>query len=285
MARKNATSDPAPESGLELKRGALGAVVDFELIFEKGMTALKIRNTHLKKNGTDDPYTRELLEEAEKFKEMYLLKPVKNILEEHPAYSWFSRIKGIGNENIAKVVTFIDIKRAESISALWKYAGYAVVNGVAERPKKGEKLAFNMELKTMCYRVGAALLKAHALASASKAKVGTKFGYFYEKCLEQEKRKFEAQGKTVLPTEEWVKTSKKAEHPENLVSEYYVHNRAVRRMIKLFLACLWMYWREAEGLPLRDPYALDKMDHTTLITPEEMVDREVKKVRNKKKAA
>ncbi|GAJ19172.1 unnamed protein product [marine sediment metagenome] len=48
---------------------------------------------------------------------------------------------------------------------------------------------------------------------------------------------------------------------------------AVRKMIKLFLACLWLVWREAEGLPTRSPYAIEKQGHSSVISPWEMTDR------------
>ncbi len=250
---------------LILKNGALGALVNFQLQFEKALTALKIRDTHLDKNGTPDLETKELLNESARFKKEFILKPVARLLEEHPAHPWFSCVKGIGNENIAKVVSLIDIERAPSISALWKYAGYAVVDGKADRPKKGEKLTFNKTLKTMCYRVGVSLLKAHGI---SKAKGGTKFGEYYEKAMAEETRKIEAQGKKIADVADIPKGKE-----EEYVNSLHVHNRAFRKMIKLFLGCLWMYWRKAEGLALRDPYPVEKLGHTTVIQPEEMVDR------------
>ena len=251
-------------NGLILKRGMLGALVDFQLQFEKALTALKIRETHLEKNGTPDEETKKLLEESQKFKKEFILKPVARLLEEHPAYPWFSCVKGIGKENIAKVISPINIEKAQTISGLWKYAGYAVdENGVADRPKKGEKLHFNKTLKTMCFRLGVSLLKAHSIS-----KEGTKFGEYYEKCFAEETHKIKARGKKIADIKD-IPKDKEAEY----VNSLHVHNRAFRRMIKLFLGCLWLYWREAEGLPTRAPFAVEKLGHTTIIQPEEMVDR------------
>jgi hypothetical protein len=251
------------QNDLAIKRGALGALVDFQLQFEKALTALKIRQTHLKRNGTNDPETEELLGQSVKFKKEFILRPVADILEKHPAYPWFSSIKGVGHENIAKVVSLIDIERAPTISSLWKYAGYGMTNGIVDRPRKGEKLCFNKTLKTMCYRLGVALLKAHGIS-----KEGTKFGAYYEKVYEEEKRKVEGAGK---------KIANMADIPEGKEAEYvnslHVHNKAFRKMIKLFLGCLYLYWRKAEGLAIRNPYAVEKMEHTTVIQPEEMADR------------
>jgi hypothetical protein len=49
---------------------------------------------------------------------------------------------------------------------------------------------------------------------------------------------------------------------------------ALRKMVKLFLACLWLEWRKAEGLPLTKPYAIEQLGHDSFISPEEMCDRE-----------
>jgi hypothetical protein len=48
---------------------------------------------------------------------------------------------------------------------------------------------------------------------------------------------------------------------------------AVRKAIKLFLACLWLVWREAEGLPISKPYAIDKLGHNSYIVPWKMIDK------------
>lgn len=254
------------QSGLVAERGALGAIVDFQFQFDKALTALKIRNTHLKKNGTEDPETVQLMKESELFKKEFILKPVARLLSEHPAYPWFSRVKGIGPENIAKVVSLITISKAETPSALWKYAGYGVdENGKADRPKKGELLHFNKTLKTMCYRLGVSLLKAHGI---SKAKGGTCFGLYYEKEYSKEVARAERLGIKIADANQ-IPKGKENEYMNSL----HVHNRAFRKMIKLFLSCLWMYWRKAEGLPVREPFAIEKLGHTTLIEPEEMLDR------------
>jgi hypothetical protein len=251
-------------NGLAIERGALEAIVNFQLMFEKGLTSLKIRKTHLENNGTPDPETIKLLAEAEDFKKEFILKPVKKLLADHPAFPWFSKVKGVGNENIAKVISLIDINKADTISALWKYAGYGVdENGKPDRLKKGEKLHFNKTLKTMCYRLGVSLLKAHGIS-----KTGTKFGCDYENEYAFEVSEAKRLGFKIADIND-IPKGKEKEYRNSL----HVHNRAFRKMIKHFLSCLWLYWRKAEGLPIRDPYAIEKLGHTHLIVSEEMIDR------------
>src|SRR5437867_1850418 len=57
------------------------------------------------------------------------------------------RVKGVGLMLSAKVVSMVDITRASTVSALWRYAGYGVKDGEREKPIKGEKLHYNARLK------------------------------------------------------------------------------------------------------------------------------------------
>jgi hypothetical protein len=49
----------------------------------------------------------------------------------------------------------------------------------------------------------------------------------------------------------------------------HIENRARRKVAKVFLSCLWVAWRQIKGLPISQPYAADKLNHTHLVTPED----------------
>lgn len=51
----------------------------------------------------------------------------------------------------------------------------------------------------------------------------------------------------------------------------HAHYCAIRKTCQLFLSHMWTTWREVEGLPLRDPYVLEKYGdvHKTYISPQE----------------
>lgn len=240
--------------------------------------AAQVRGSHLALQKRNDPETEALRVEIEKTEE-YVRGRFKHLMSQHPAHPWFSRIKGVGPENIAKVIGFIDIKRADSVSSLWRYAGFHVVDGHAPKPVPGQKLDFNKVLRSMCWRLGSSIVKS-----------GARFGnsHFYVIFIQELDRlnaKFAAKGWKVIPAEELpVKGGKKYE-PEGIISVGHVRNMAMRKMIKLFLSCLWQVWREAEGLSTRSPYAIEKLGHTTVIDPWEMVDRPGKRVRFTSKAA
>lgn len=307
-------------------------LADAKLSVEKLTTRTKIRKSHLALRKITDPHTDEvlrLLEETETTIDGW----VTTELRKHAAYHWFSRIKGIGNENIAKVLGPIDITRPRYVSSLWKYAGMHVVEreisvesqvgelqrsldalqskleslrraaakpqketeekkfvtevmvgriithvsqkmqqpleplmmGCGPKPTPNEKLNYNKELRTMCFRLGGSLIKAQGA---------------YAKYYDQEKAKYLAryanQGIEIIPTLELPKDGGKFFEPVGTISVGHVHMQAMRKMIKLFLSHLWQVWREAENLPLNKPYAHAKLGHVQMISPWDMCERPAK---------
>jgi len=142
-------------------------------------------------------------------------------------------VKGVGKLLAAKVAAMIDIHKANTVSALWRYCGYAVIDGSRERPVKGEKLHYNWKLKTTCYLVGTSFLKCNS-----------PYRLIYDQA------RTEYANKT-----EWTKG--------------HAHNAAMRKMIKHWLSHLWVVWREMEGLPTRPVYVDEKLGHTHISRPED----------------
>lgn len=154
--------------------------------------------------------------------------------KEMPICEYVASVKGVGLLSAASLVAQIDIEEADTISALWRYCGYAVLDGERERPRKGEKLHYNARLKTLLYNIGRSLLKA----KSPYADLYYRMREYYA---------------NVHP--EWTKA----------------HNdlAAQRRMIKEFLSHLWITWRALEHLPISDPYVADKLGHTHITTPQD----------------
>lgn len=237
-------------------------LVNSGLAIEKLRISTQVRQTHLKNQGRKDPDTDDLLKRLIDFEE-YVDGRIAGMLKDHAAYHWFSRVKGIGKENIAKVVGLVDIKKANTISGLWKFAGFSVENGKAPKRQKGNgKLSYNSRLRSMCWRLAICLLKSK--------------GKFYDYYLQEKSKylqKYQSQGIKVVPAEQLPKNDNGKYEPSGMISEGHVHNQALRKMIKLFLACLWLVWRESENLTTRSPYAMEYQGHTHLISPWEMTDR------------
>ena len=173
--------------------------------------------------------------------EEYCTERAKDYLREHPTWHWLGTIKGIGPVLGAKLLSYIDIKKADTISALWRYAGLGVVDGKAERLVAGEKAHYNKKLKVTMYLIGTSFLRSRS-----------KFAEIYYAEKERQQKL----------------------HPE--LRPIVVHYRAMRKMNKVFLACLWLIWREALGLPTRKPYVHEYLGHTTLYDPWEFSEKGVK---------
>ena len=242
----------------------LPTLVDAALSIEKLRVASEVRQSHLALQGKQDPETDELHRRVKDLED-FVDGRVADLIKAHPAYPWFSRVKGVGKENIAKVVGLIDIGRSVHISSLWKFAGFSVEDGIApKRQRGGGKLEYNSQLRSMCWRVGSSLLRAKG-----------KFYDYYLKEKDKYYQKYENQGIKIVPATSLPKDKDgKRYEPEGMISEGHVHNQAMRKMVKLFLASLWVVWREAEGLALTKPYAIDKLGHNSYIDPWEMVDKQ-----------
>ncbi len=227
---------------------------------QKGRVSAQVRQSHLARHDKKCDLTEEVEARFDTF-EAWLNEQVEDFVKCHPAYPWFSKVKGIGNLNIGKVISLVDIEKADKISRLWRYAGFACdSDGKAERPKKGEKLHFNKVLKSMCWRLGKSLIR-------------TKGPYydFYKKQKAEITQRLKDGGIEVIPSAELPKEDGKHVEKDGYFGLGHVDNMAFRKMVKLFLSHLWLEWRKAEGLPISMPYAHAIKGHSSFIKPEEMI--------------
>jgi hypothetical protein len=252
----------------------LSSLVDTALEIEKLRVASQVRISHLAKRGRQDSDTEELHKRLVDL-EKYVDGRVAAHLKLHPAYPWFSHVKGVGRENIGKVIGPVrvapetdddgnELPYADTISALWKFAGLSVEDGKAPKRKVGEKLSYNSRLRSMCWRLGSSLLRAKG-----------KFYEYYLSQKEQYEQRYLNNGVNIVPATSLPKKDGKKTEGDGYISEGHVHNQALRKTIKLFLACLWLEWREGLGLPVTKPYAIDHLMHVSFIDPAKMKDKAV----------
>ena len=157
---------------------------------------------------------------------------IRNLIHGDELVEYMTEVKGVGEILSAKVISMIDIERADTVSALWRYAGYGVINGEREKPIKGEKLHYNKRLKSTCYLIGSSFLKSNSP---------------YRQIYDNAKEYYE------INRTDWTKLHR--------------HNAAMRKMIKVWLSHLWEVWRKIEGLPVRNIYAEGKLGHNHYIKP------------------
>ncbi len=161
-------------------------------------------------------------------------KDIATLAKDLPIIQHMIKVRGVGPLLAAKVVSMIDIERASTVSALWRYCGYAVINGEREKLVKGEKSHYNTRLKTTCYLVATSFLKSRSP---------------YRDVYDSAREYYE------IKKPDWTKGHK--------------HNAAMRKMIKMWLSHLWLRWRQVEDLPVTDPYVQDKLGHEHIKAPED----------------
>lgn len=162
-------------------------------------------------------------------------------------WEWITSIKGLASGKMAAqlLAQIDDIEKFSTVSKLWRFAGWAVIDGKAERNQMGEKSHFNRKLKSICWLIGEQFIRQQTPGYAEI--------YYDEKARLRQKypEKIKVNGK-------WK------------YNDGHLHNMAKRKMIKIFLQHVWVKWRECEGLPVSNPYVQDILGHTNIIGPDDV---------------
>jgi len=185
------------------------------------------------KADVHDPRAKEIYEQLIRLEET-VVAYLHTECHRSPVWPWLSSVKGIGERLGGMLVGLIDIHRAPSISSLWKFAGLAPG---ADRRVKGQKLPYNNLLKKTCFLVARQFILA-----------GTQP---YEGVYREAKAYYEQNRPEWRPG--------------------HCDLAARRKAVKLFLGHLHTRWCEAEGLPIRPPYAMGVLHHDGYIPPPERV--------------
>lgn len=178
-----------------------------------------------------------------------------------------------------QVVWVEGIERLITASKAKKYAG--LVPG--QEQEKNKTLSYNKKLKTTLWR----------LAVYSLLMKKNKYHEFYTMYKEHLLQRFTARGIKILPTprgrfcrvcntEVEVKKAKycpdckselgKKEEPQGIIWQGHFHMMCQRKMVSLFVIHLWSVYREALGLPVREPYPAEYLGHQEIIRAWDMVD-------------
>lgn len=320
----------------------LSQVVGLITALDKLMAPMLARQDRLKKQNKNDYILNSVIDTLQSSKND-LMDNLEKIIKQHPAYPWFSKIKGVNAEGISKVLSPIRVKieymcnscgniqdngdeclichsnkmrqldYADTISSLWRYAGLAIFpDGTIQKWRKGEKLDYNPELKTACWHVATSILKSglrkkcltcgellssskvdsHKCSNAEFVTVATsRYAQYYLNVKEEEYKKVVNKGIKVIQssdvkscnscgaeiTPKYVKycpsCNSKLFNDDSVIYEGRIHNRALRKMLRLFLAHLWIVWREKLGLEVTKPRSVDRVDPPEYLDPWLMIDR------------
>ena len=162
---------------------------------------------------------------------------------ETPIRQKLNKVKGIADVLGAGLIAHLSpIDRFNSVSALWSYAGLAP----GQKRTKGEKLNYNIRLKTFCWKIWQQWIKLPKS---------------YGRKLYDEGKQHAAQA-----------------HPD--WSKGHCHNWAGHRAVKIFLAAVWEEWRKQEGLTVTEPYVFEHGGHADKITLAEWIEWDNKQPKN-----
>lgn len=197
----------------------------------------RLRSIEHGKSRADAEYERrmvELTETAEKNCERELHTLAK---QTGAVYDWLVGIKGIGPHTAAKLIAYIDDPAMfATVSKLWRFAGYAVIDGKREYREKGVTAHYSTRLKCEVWLAVEQFIRHQTPVYAD--------AYYAHKAKLREL------------------------HPEpvkeNGTSRYtdmHIHLMAMRKVAKMFLQHLWVTWRTIDGLPVSEPYAFAIAGH------------------------
>ena len=225
-----------------------------------------------------DEYRRQWSEERD------LMRVMSERIAKHPAWPWLERVRGIGPSLAARLLARLDIDRAPTPSSFWSYCGLATVaadmyrcaecgyelslpagrevraghripgtsqpcpgalepmgQGVRRvaqpRPTRGENAPYDREAKKLCYLIGISFVRQ---------------GDAYRRYYHDQRARLD------VAKPDWIPRRR--------------HLTALRMTEKLFLAHLWLVWREELGLPVTAPYADQRDDAAPAPRPWAMVN-------------
>lgn len=189
------------------------------------------------------PPETEFLLDTLRLLEETTLATVTHLVEQVPIYTeWLSKVKGIGPAIGAVLVgEYASSDRFQTISAMWSYSGLGLDDqGQARKRAKGEVANWMPRLRMiLCGRLADSFIRL-ADKKATGRRLYDQYKAFYVE----------------------------RDTPKGLTKDH-INRRARRKLVKVFLGSFWLAWRRLDGLPITQPYVVEKMCHTHVVTPED----------------
>ena len=199
--------------------------------------------------------------------EEMLALELRRAVEGHPAWEWLQQQRGIGHLLAARLLSRLDVTRANTPSAFWAYCGLATVPGTAYRCAEcGLEAAYPAGYQVRATHqshgeLGECAGELSVVGDPSSARVaprrtaaGGRAGYDAHarkscyligvsllRCRSEYRSYYDAERARLAATHQgWTRQ--------------HSHLSALRKMEKAFLRDLWLAWRRALGLPAVQPY-------------------------------
>ncbi len=207
----------------------------YELVEMRKRHLLRISSIERGKSNLDSRLEKNMLEHIELDAHLkYIKKIMTNSGEEVPVWNWVTSIKGLGQGGLAAqlLAQIDDIEKFDTVAKLWRFAGYAIIEGKAEKNQRGEKGHFNRKLKGICFNIADQFIKQQTP--------------YYVDIYYTEKDKQRLLNPDVFCKQcniKWEDCQSKKTHVK-IFTDAHIHNRAWRKMIKAFLRDLWIEWKK-----------------------------------------
>jgi hypothetical protein len=192
---------------------------------------------------------------------------LRETIELHPAWGWLSDVRGIGHLLAARLLSRLDVTRANTPSAFWAYCGLGTIPGIAYRCSQcGLEVAYPVGYKVgeIHYeRTGsrACLGKLQSIAPANEIRVAPRRSALGGRASydAHARKSCYLIGVSILRSGGDYRSFYDSERARLASTRAgwtakRCHLSALRRMEKAFLRDLWIAWRRAVNLPVVSSY-------------------------------
>ncbi len=236
MNMSDARPDPKPRKYPQLWQSYL---FWHEFVEMRKRHLLRISSIDRGKSNLDSQFEKDMLEAAQLDSLIVTIKKtMTNYGELVPVWDWVTSIKGLGQGGLAAqlLAQIDDIEKFDTVAKLWRFAGYAIIEGKAEKNQRGEKSHFNRKLKGICFNIADQFIKQQTS--------------YYVDIYYTEKDKQRLLNPNILCKQcniKWEDCQSKKTHIK-IFTDAHIHNRAWRKMIKAFLRDLWIEWKKYQNI-------------------------------------
>jgi hypothetical protein len=210
---------------------------------------------------------------AKEFERARALLDDPEVTEPAPFTPTQIRLSQKTKEGAYRVPQIRGIGMSPTVSAYWKWWGLHVEEtGRGPRKKRGDKLDYNPNLRAFSWRIK----RSFKMQKAQKSFYRRIYDG-YKKRIFENPRRIKVNGVEVLspPFSEILKNPEACPRYEQCKAilkrraepacRGCLDNMAVKYATKVFLSHVWEQWRLIEGLPIRQPYAIEKLGHHVYI--------------------
>lgn len=201
----------------------------------------------------------EIMKDAKKLEKKFQ-NAMKTFISKEAVYNEFlSKIRGIAEILSANLIKeFGDCSKYDTVSKLWAHSGNSVVDGIAPKLRKGESVSFSPRLRTLTWKLSDSLMKQNK-------------GVYKDIYNKEKERQLGITYDIGVLEEKYGKPYKKEDIN---ISLGHAHNRALRKMRKIFLDHYWCASRELNGLSTEKNYVEGILGHINIITWREAIAKE-----------